>query len=96
MNDTPPDNHERWRENVRRQARRMERAEHERNTAMGQVAYVSAIVTAIVLPTVAGAYLGRWLDGLRPGYSMRWTLSLIFVGLVAGFVNVWLITRERP
>jgi ATP synthase protein I len=96
MSTTPPDNHDRWRENVRRQVQRMERAERERKGAMGQAAYVSALVMAIVVPTVVGAYLGRWLDGLRTGYSVRWTLSLIIVGLVVGFINLWLITRERP
>jgi ATP synthase protein I len=43
---------------------------------------------------VAGAYLGRWLDSLLPGYSLRWTLSLIFLGLVVGGVNVYLYVRE--
>ncbi len=28
------------------------------------------------------------------GYSMRWTLSLIFLGLVVGGINVWLMIRD--
>ena len=48
----------------------------------------------LVLPVVGGAYLGRWLDGLVEGYSMRWTLSLICVGVVIGAVNVYFFIRE--
>jgi Putative F0F1-ATPase subunit Ca2+/Mg2+ transporter len=40
-----------------------------------------------VLPVVAGAYLGRWLDSLVAGYSVRWTVSLILLGVVVGAVN---------
>ncbi|MGD1983708.1 MAG: AtpZ/AtpI family protein [Chromatiaceae bacterium] len=43
---------------------------------------------------VGGAYLGHWLDSLLEGYSMRWTLSLILLGLVIGAVNAWLLIRE--
>ena len=28
------------------------------------------------------------------GYSMRWTLSMIFLGLVVGAINVYLYVRE--
>jgi ATP synthase protein I len=48
-----------------------------------------------VLPVVAGAYLGHWLDGLAPGYSIRWTLSLLFLGLVIGGFNVYFLIRSR-
>ncbi|PLY02394.1 MAG: F0F1 ATP synthase subunit, partial [Desulfuromonas sp.] len=48
----------------------------------------------LVLHTVGGAYLGRWLDSLASGYSVRWTMSLIFVGLVVGAVNIYLFIRE--
>jgi ATP synthase protein I len=47
-----------------------------------------------VLPVVAGAYLGRWLDSLLAGYSIRWTLSMIFLGVIIGAVNVYLFIRE--
>jgi ATP synthase protein I len=47
-----------------------------------------------VLPVIVGAYLGRWLDGLAEGYAIRWTVSLIVLGVVVGAVNVYLLTRE--
>jgi ATP synthase protein I len=43
---------------------------------------------------VGGAYLGIWLDGLVSGYSTRWTMSLILLGIFIGGLNVYLFIRE--
>lgn len=83
------------RERVDRQAERLKKAEQERPTLMAQTAYIGVLGLLLVLPVVGGAYLGRWLDGLVEGYSMRWTLSLIVLGLVVGAVNVYFFVRER-
>ena len=85
---------ERLRERVEHQARRMKRAEEDRPTLLAQTVYVGTLGLVLVLPVVLGAYLGHWLDGRLAGYSMRWTLSLILVGLVVGAVNVYLLVRE--
>ena len=47
-----------------------------------------------VLPVVGGAYLGYWLDSLAAGYSVRWTVSLLLLGVVVGALNVYLFIRE--
>jgi len=91
----PPGDNEKLRDSVDRQAQRMHDAERERPTLMAQTVYLGTLGLVFVLPVIAGAYLGRWLDGFVAGYSMRWTLSLIFVGLVVGAVNVWLLIREH-
>ena len=72
----------------------MRDAERERSTLMAQTIYLGTLGLVFVLPVIGGAYLGSWLDGMIEGYSMRWTLSLIFVGLVIGAVNVWLMVRD--
>ncbi|HEY8569376.1 AtpZ/AtpI family protein [Microbulbifer sp.] len=81
-------------ERVERQARRMKKAERERETLLAQTIYIGTLGLVFVLPVVGGAYLGRWLDGFVEGYSTRWTLSLIFLGVVVGAVNVYLLIRE--
>jgi ATP synthase protein I len=81
-------------ERVERQAERMRRAERERPTLMAQTVYLGSLGLVFVLPIVAGAYLGRWLDGMVEGYSVRWTLSLLFLGLVVGALNVYLMVRD--
>lgn len=80
---------------VERQARRMKQAEHDRPTLLGQTVYLGTLGLVFVLPLVAGAYLGHWLDNLTTGYSMRWTLSLIFLGVVIGAINIYLLIREN-
>lgn len=82
------------RKQVDRQARRMKKAARERPTLMAQTVYVGTLGLVFVLPVVAGAYLGRWLDSLAAGYSVRWTVSLILLGVITGMINVYLLIRE--
>ena len=79
---------------VERQARRMLKAEHERPTLIGQSVFIGTLGLLFVLPVVGGAYLGIWLDGLVSGYSTRWTMSLILLGIFVGGLNVYLFIRE--
>jgi len=73
----------------------MKKAEHDRPTLLGQTVYLGTLGLVFVLPLVLGAYVGHWLDNMASGYSTRWTLSLMFVGLVAGAVNVYLLIRDN-
>jgi len=80
---------------VERQAERMRQAEEDQPTLIAQTVYIGTLGLLFVLPVVGGAYLGRWLDSMLEGYSMRWTLSLIFLGIVIGAFNVYLFVREH-
>jgi ATP synthase protein I len=77
-----------------RQTRRMKKAEHEHPTLMSQTVFVGTLGLVFVLPVVGGAYLGRWLDGLLAGYSVRWSVSLILLGVFVGMFNVYLLIKE--
>lgn len=90
----PAKNHEKLKQRVRRHTRRLDQAERERPTVMGQTVYLGTLGLLMVLPMVGGAYLGRWLDGMAQGYSMRWTLSLLFLGIVLGGTNVYLFLKR--
>ena len=79
---------------VERQAQRMKKAERERPTLIGQSIYLGTLGLLFVLPVVGGAYLGNWLDNMLAGYSTRWTISLILVGVMVGAVNVYLFIRD--
>ncbi len=83
------------REQVEKDIDRMRRAERARSTLLAQTAYLGTLGLLMVLPVVVGAYVGRWIDTMSEGYSLRWTLSLIMVGLVVGAMNVYLFVRER-
>jgi ATP synthase protein I len=79
---------------VERQARRMRKAERERPTLIGQTVYLGTLGLVFVLPIVGGAYLGRWLDELAEGYSVRWTISFIVLGIVIGMFNTYFLIKE--
>ncbi|MCB1732748.1 MAG: AtpZ/AtpI family protein [Halieaceae bacterium] len=89
-----PDNDELARR-VEQQAQRMQRAERDRPTLLAQTIYLGSLGLMFILPVVAGVYLGHWLDGKLAGYSMRWTLSLLFAGLVIGGFNVYWLIRSQ-
>ena len=80
---------------VERDARRMRKAEREQESLLVQTVYLGTLGLVFVLPVVAGVYLGHWLDGMTAGYSMRWTLGLLALGLVVGAFNVYFLIRSR-
>jgi ATP synthase protein I len=43
---------------------------------------------SVVVPTLLGAGLGRWLDQHHPG-KLNWTLALLVGGLSLGCLNAW-------
>ncbi|MGR9072694.1 MAG: AtpZ/AtpI family protein [Gammaproteobacteria bacterium] len=86
--------HQRLRRQVESQVRRIKKAEKERPHLLSQTVYIGTLGLLLVLPVVAGAYLGHWLDAQAEGYSIRWTLSLLLLGLVVGITNVYLFIKE--
>lgn len=88
------DHRERLSEVVEKQVERRKKAEEERPTLLGQTVYIGTLGLLLVLPVIAGAYIGVWLDEQLAGYSVSWTVSLIVVGVFVGAVNVYLFVRE--
>ena len=82
------------RKQVERQAQRMKKAERERPTLIGQTVYIGTLGLVFVLPVIGGAYLGQWLDSLAAGYSIRWTMSLLLLGVFVGGLNVYHLIKE--
>jgi len=85
---------EKLEESVHKRIRRIKKAEKERRTLIGQSVYLGTLGVMFVLPMVAGAYLGQWLDNLSQGYQVHWTVSLIILGIVVGALNVYFFIRE--
>ena len=79
---------------VENQVKRMRKAERDRPNLLSQTVYIGTLGLLMVLPLIGGAYLGHWLDSLVSGYSTRWTLSLMVLGLLIGGFNVYLFIRE--
>ena len=73
---------------------RIERSQRAERSIFAKAAYVGVLGVSFVLPVVAGAYVGLWLDGHLAGYSTRWTVSLMVLGVVLGAVNVYVLLRQ--
>lgn len=87
-------NYRRLHDAIDRDRARDEKARRERSTLMQAARILGVLGFTLVLPMVAGAYLGHWLDSMASGYSVRWTVGFILLGLVVGAVNAYLLLRE--
>jgi ATP synthase protein I len=76
------------------QVKRIKKAEHDRPNLLSQTVNLGTMVLVMLVPIIAGAYLGHWLDGMMEGYSMRWTLSLLLIGIVIGILNVYFLIKD--
>jgi len=75
--------------------RRLDERADRPATWIGIMFYGGTLGLLFVVPIVGGAYLGRWLDSLAAGYSVRWTVSLIVLGIGVGAYNVYRFLKER-
>ena len=80
---------------VEKQARRMKQAEHDQQTMLSQTVFTGVLGLVLVLPIIAGAYTGRWLDNFSSEYSVRWTIGMIMLGLLIGVFNVYFLIKDR-
>ena len=83
------------RNQVDMQAKRIKKAERDKSTLIAQTVFTGTLGLLLALPIVAGAYIGHWLDKLGEGYSVRWTLGFLMLGIVIGAMNVYLFIKER-
>lgn len=76
-------------EPVRRHRRRREFWEQHGERSLGRnLAMVGALGWLIVVPTLIGLFLGRWIDHSAES-GIFWTVSLLFLGLCIGCWLAW-------
>ncbi len=76
-------------EHTQRDLLRLEKQNHRPATWVGLLFSGGVLGLLFVVPIIGGAYLGRWLDTLASGYSVRWTIGLIVLGITVGAYNVF-------
>jgi len=82
-------------DNIARQAERMKSSrDHPGPSPLRGIGTFGMIGWSIAVPTVGGAFLGLWLDGVAPqGFS--WTIALILGGVVIGaFIAAAWVNKE--
>jgi ATP synthase protein I len=74
---------------IRQHTVRRQRAEREGEPSFGRyLAQVGVLGWTIVLPTLIGTFIGRWLDQ-RLGTGIFWTGPLLIMGVVIGCWVAW-------
>jgi len=82
------------RRSLERDVGRLQRREPSGESFWRSLSVLGTVGWSIVLPTVAGAWLGHSLD-IRLGSGVRFTLMLLFVGVVLGSIVAWRVIREH-
>ena len=80
---------------IEKQAKRMNQAEKDRPTLLAQTVFLGTLALLFILPVAGGVYLGRWIDVQMAGYSYRWTISFLLLGVSVGAINVYLYIRKN-
>jgi len=62
--------------------------EINKSDGIGMLARVSTLSWDLVVPIVGGVLLGTYIDK-RTGSELRWTLSLLVLGIIIAFANLY-------
>ncbi|NLJ12088.1 AtpZ/AtpI family protein [Denitrificimonas caeni] len=74
---------------IRRRAERMQQSRNERKySPLSGLGVFGVIGWSVAIPTVAGAFLGMWLNRVAP-QSFSWPIALILGGVVVGAMVAW-------
>lgn len=93
-NDAPVPE-QRFRDDVARRARRKQRARGKAERSVWfSLGLMGLVGWSVALPTLAGVALGWWIDRTWPG-PVSWTLTLLFIGVVAGCLNAWYWVKQE-
>ena len=84
---------DRFSREIDRSARKLEQARREPHFFGRSAALLGVGGWLFVVPVVAGAYLGRYLDR-RFADGQSWTLTLIILGIGVGAFNFWQYYRR--
>lgn len=84
-----PPNHDSLRKGVRSRRERRELWEREGEQPLAhKLAMVGSLGWLIVIPTLIGIAIGRWLDAAL-GTGITFTAALLGLGVVAGSAMAW-------
>jgi|SRR5690554_2065019 len=76
-------------DDIRRSAERMKRARSRPNhSPLRGLSAFGMIGWSIAVPTVAGAFIGIWLNRVAP-QNFSWPIALILGGIVVGGIIAW-------
>lgn len=69
-------------------------SEEETSNFMNLIAEVSTLAWNLVIPIIGGVILGHYLD-IRNNSGVTWTLSLLVLGIIIAFSNLYNLYIEQ-
>lgn len=76
-------------EAIRRRAQRMEESRNApKYSPLSGLGVFGVVGWSVAIPTVAGAFLGMWLNRVVP-QDFSWPIALILGGVVVGALVAW-------
>ena len=87
-------NNKRWQQDVDRDSKRLKEAERSRRSILVHTIFLGSLSVLFLVPLLVGAYLGSWIDSQGEGYTVRWTINLIILGIAVGVFNVYFFIRK--
>lgn len=81
-------NNRRFSEKVEKSAEKLAKARREKSRFWHYAQMLGVGGWLFVIPVVAGAYIGRYLDS-KLGGEISWTITFIILGIAVGVYNVW-------
>lgn len=80
---------------ARQLARKQAAQSHKNNSLWAGLGLMGIVGWSVVVPTLLGALLGRWLDANYPN-EHSWTLALLIAGLTLGcFKAGYWVSKEH-
>lgn len=78
-----------------RERRRLRAQAGRDRTLLLGIGMIGMIGWSVTIPTLAGIFLGLWIDRNWPG-EFSWTIALLLAGLTLGCISAWYwVSREQ-
>ena len=75
-------------EHIEKSAMNLQKAKREKSHFWHWASLIGMGGWLFVIPVVAGAYFGRYLDRSHAS-GISWTMTFIILGIAAGIFNLW-------
>lgn len=81
-------------EDVDKSAKNLMKARREKSSFWHYAYIIGVGGWLFVIPIVAGAYIGRYLDKKTEG-GISWAITFIIIGIAIGIYNIWYFYIRR-
>lgn len=93
-NNPKKDRSEQFKKTVDKKITRHHKGEKEKNRLLFGMGMFGLVGWTIAIYTILGVILGTWMDKHWVS-GISWTLTMIFLGLIAGIISAWIWIKKE-